>query len=161
MDGWRRDPLAAVLDDASADGECLDPGLFEVARALLEAGAALDRVPGSPTSRLYDAAFTHNADAVEFLLSMGLRPMADSYHERTPLHAIAWQGEYTDSSMKAACERIIRALVAAGNPVNARDEEGGTPLDEAYDGDWPNDTAIRVLLELGGDPGGRRAEPGE
>jgi ankyrin repeat protein len=161
VDGWRRDPLAAVFDYASPEGEWLEPRLYEVAQALVEAGAVLDRVPGRPTSRLWDAAFSHNAEAVEFLLSMGLRPLADSHEGGTPLHAIAWQGEYDHPPKTAACERIIRALVAAGNPVDARNEHGRTPLDEAYDGDWRNDTAIRVLLELGADPGGRRAEPGE
>ncbi|MCC7138712.1 MAG: hypothetical protein IT460_09850 [Planctomycetes bacterium] len=161
VDEWRKDPLAAVLDEASGDGECLEPGLFEVARALVEAGAALDRVPGRATSRLWDAAFSHNADAVEFLLSMGLRPMPDSRDGQTPLHAIAWQGECDHAPKNAACERIIRALVAAGNPVDARDEHGRTPLGEAHGGDWRNDTAIRVLLELGADPGGGRAERGK
>lgn len=145
---------------AHAVGESLDPGTFEVARALVEAGAPPDRVPGSDHSRLWHAAFTHNADAVDFLLSLGLRPMADSSNGRTPLHAVAWQGEHRSARMKAACERIIRTLVGAGNPIDARDGHGRTPLDEAYDGDWRNDTAIRVLLELEAGPARRRAEPG-
>jgi ankyrin repeat protein len=143
------DPLAAIFEEATVDGECVSPGLIEVARALVEAGANPDRVPGGSHSRLWDAAFTHNAEAVEFLLSLGVCPSADSHGGSTPLHAIAWQDEYDSPPMTAACERIIRALVAAGNSVNARDEHGRTPLHEAYYGDGRNDTAIRVLLELG------------
>lgn len=152
VDCFGKDPLGAILWDASSDGQAADPALLDVARALVEAGVPLDLVPGRSESRLHQAAFTHNADAVDFLLSLGLRPAADSYGGRTPLHGIAWQGQYDDERKASACERIVRALVAAGNPVDARDEEGHTALHEAADGDWGNETAVRVLLELGADP---------
>lgn len=156
VDRFGNDAVAAVLEETSADGEGRAPHLFEVARALVASGAPRDRVPGSKTSRLYDAAFRHQADAVEFLLALGARPEADSYEHRTPLHAIAWRGEPSHPPMQAACERIIRALVAAGNSPNAEDDTGQTPLADAREGDWPCDTAVRVLLELGADPDGER-----
>lgn len=152
---WTKDALAEVLD-SSAEGAPLEPDRIEVARALLDAGTSPTRSPGRNASRLYDAAFTHNIAAIEFLLSIGQRPAADSYEDRTPLHAIAWQGQCDFEPKASACEPIIRALVAAGNPVDARDERGRSPLADACDGDGRNDTAIRVLLELGARPIDRR-----
>ncbi|MCA9290387.1 MAG: ankyrin repeat domain-containing protein [Phycisphaerales bacterium] len=62
---------------------------------------------------------------------------------RTPLHSICWNMESDD------VEQIIRALVAAGAEVNAVDDSGTTAMHEAVQGDLPNPTAVRALLESG------------
>jgi ankyrin repeat protein len=152
VDRRRDDALAAILEFGSTEHETTISEMLDVARALVEAGANPERASDGKSSRLHDAAFARNAEAVDFLLDLGVRPSADS-HGRTPLHAIAWQSQDELPRMKAACERIIRALVRDGNPVDARDERGRTPLDEARGGDGPSETAIRVLLELGAHSG--------
>lgn len=87
---------------------------------------------------------------VDFLIAQGTS--CRSTDRGTPLHGICWQGEYTDPEPNIACERIIRSLIVAGVPIDAQDAEGNTPLHEAVDGDWSNQTAVRVLLELGAEP---------
>jgi ankyrin repeat protein len=144
----RDDVLDLVLEGVACDGDLCGPGRFAVAQALLDAGVPLERTDGAGWTRLYRAAFRHQADTVAFLLSKGAS-LAPDKHNGTPLHAICWQGEYQDPEINGACERIIRALVAAGVPIEARDDEGRTPLHKATGGDWANPTAVRTLLELG------------
>lgn len=98
------------------------------------------------------AAFDRRLFAVRFLLAMGADAKARCPGGQTALHAISWQGAYDCDSDRATCERIIRALVAAGAVVDAVDDYGQTPLHDAASGDWGNPTAVRVLLELGADP---------
>ena len=148
----RQDVLEEVLETATDAGD--DPGeralALAVARTLLDAGAPLERTDAHGWPRLYRAAFRHQAEAVDLLLERGAST-APSYQGQTPLHAICWQGEYEDADTNRRCERIVRSLVAAGVPINARDDEGRTPLHKATGGDWANVTAVRALLELGAD----------
>jgi ankyrin repeat protein len=150
----QEDVLQEVLGGAACDAGLCGPERFTVARVLIEHGADMHAVTGAQRhSRLYLAAFRHQADVVDFLLAAGVSARrADPEDGSQPLHGICWQGEYEDPSANAACERIIRALVAAGADVNARDKRGCTPLHEAAGGDWGNATAVRVLLELGAEP---------
>jgi len=148
LDG--EDAIAVLLRGASCDNGLCSTSRFDVVRALMSRGGRLGEVGDRyGTKRLYDAAFRHDVDTVEFLLSVGCRACEIDERGRTALHGICWQGEYSDPYTNAACEQIIRALVAAGADVNARDEGGHTPLREAVDGDWGNQTAVRVLIELG------------
>jgi len=119
-----------------------------VAQTLLDAGAPLENTDTHSWTRLYRAAFGHHAPAVAFLVEHGASLAPDS-RGSTPLHAICWHGEYQDDAINTACERIIRLLVAAGISMDARDDEGRTPLHKATGGDWANVTAVRNLLELG------------
>lgn len=98
------------------------------------------------------AAFSVNADLVEILIKLGADVHRRDPNGATALHWICWQGENSDPAANQRCERIIRALVAAGIPVNARGNEGGTPMHEAAGGDWGNPTAVRTLLALGAAP---------
>lgn len=147
-DAYGNDALEAILEDSCDSGAC-GPARFEVARALVEAGADIARVDRYGKNRLASAAFGHHADAVEFLLRLGARADARDTEGGTALHSMCWQGEYQDEDVNRACERIIRALVAAGVPIDAVDEDGQTPMHEAAGGDWGNPTAIRTLLDLG------------
>jgi ankyrin repeat protein len=153
----RQDVLDHVLSDENPYRKRL-----EVAEALLAHGASLERAPSAETTRLYDAAFRRDADVVAWLLARGLRPGPDSYDERSPLHAVCWQGEMEVAEINAAGARIIRLLVEAGNSPTARDEKGLSPMDEAVDGDWASATAVQTLLELGAlpdEPGPGRVTP--
>lgn len=147
-DSYGNDPLESILKDSCDSGVC-GPARFEVARALVEAGADIMRTDDYGKSRLGSAAFGHHADAVEFLLKLGVRADARDQGGGTALHWICWQGEYQDEDINLACERIIRALVAAGGPIDGVDRDGQTPMHEAAGGDWGNATAVRTLLELG------------
>lgn len=147
-DEYGIDALDTILKDSCAAGAC-GPERFAVARALIDAGADIERCDESGQTRLASAAFAQQADSVEFLLKLGASPTAPARGGDSALHSICWQGEYTDPETKEACARIIRALVAAGVPVDAVDDHGATPMHEATDGDWGNVTAVRTLLELG------------
>src|SRR5690606_26332766 len=108
---YGQDALGDLLSDGCCGGAC-GPARFEVARALM--AAEVDLQSGPRGSRLYDAAFTHAADAVEFLLAAGADPHKKGGSDTTPLHGICWQGEYQDSSVNESAERIIDLLIAAG-----------------------------------------------
>lgn len=145
------DGIDCAIVVPGGDGE-MPPSGREVADALVECGVPLAREGRRGYSRLALAAFRRGAEAVNWLLSRGVVPQPDSSDHRRPLHAICWQGEMPGADANAACERIVRALVAAGDDVEARDDSGRTPLLEAAGGDWGNPTAVRVLLELGARP---------
>lgn len=97
------------------------------------------------------AAFHHNAEAVSFLLGLGAS-VAVPRDSSTALHWICWQGESPDPETNSTCHRIIRDLVAAGIPVDSRNDRGRTPLHDAAEGAWGNSTAVRTLLALGANP---------
>lgn len=150
VEQYGKDALEAILEESCVGG-ALGPERFAVARAMLDAGAGIERVDGFGKARLASAAFGHHSDAVDFLLGLGARADALDSQGGTPLHAICWQGEYSNVERSRACERIIRSLVAAGASVHARDLQGRTPMHQAAGGDMGNPTAIRTLLELGAD----------
>ena len=142
------DVLENVFERANDEADCGTPNAFAVADVLLEAGASLDYNFKQDWTRLYLAAFRHQALVVEYLLERGASRVVND-RGATPLHAICWQGEYQEEETNAACERIIRALVGAGFSTDARDSEGRTPLHKATGGDGGNPTAIKTLLSLG------------
>jgi ankyrin repeat protein len=148
VDEFGKDAFQSILEE-SCDADRCGPERFDVARALLDAGVDLEQRGRYGKARLASAAFGHHADAVEFLVSVGARADARDSDGGTPLHAICWQGEYSDEETNQACERIIRVLVEAGVSVDAEDRGGQTAMHEAAAGDWGNATAIRTLLALG------------
>lgn len=151
VDVFGKDALENVLE-CSCDRRACGLERFEVAKTLVSAGLDIERVDEFGKSRLASAAFSHHADAVEFLLAIGANPHALDPNGATPLHSICWQGEYEDPEINQACERIIRALAAAGVSVNGNDNDRCTPMHRAAGGDWGNPTAIRTLLSLGAAP---------
>lgn len=148
VDEFGKDAFETVMEESCGSGAC-GPERFDVAHALVKAGADIERVDQYGKTRLGSAAFGHHADAVEFLLKLRARADALDAEGGTPLHSICWQGEYQDSETNAACEAIIRTLVAAGIAVDATDSHGMTAMHQAAHGDWGNQTAIRTLLDLG------------
>lgn len=147
---WNEDVLGRVLEAAELKQAMGSPDAFAIADVLLDAGATLDK-NFKGEFRLNSAAFSHHANVVDYLLQRGASGESTS-EGATPLHSICWQGEYADEEINEACAKIIRSLVGAGFSVDARDNEGRTPLHKAAGGDWANPTAVRTLLELGAEP---------
>jgi ankyrin repeat protein len=135
---------------------------WDVARALLRAGAPLERRDGDGNSRLHSAAFQRSAAAVEFLLQADADPLAAEPQGRTALFAVAWQGESSEPDDNEAAAGVIDLLAGAGVPAGHADESGRTALHEAVEGDWGQPTALRALLRRGADddvPDGRGVTP--
>lgn len=148
-DPYGNDALHAAVESACGPNGC-EPARFDVAKALVDAGADMGRLDEFGKNRLAVAAFAHQAEGVEILLALGARAGDRDANDSTPLHSICWQGEHAAAAeASGACERIIRALAAAGIPIDAADAYGQTPLHDAAGGDWGNATAIRTLLALG------------
>lgn len=148
------DVLHTILRGAACGEGLYGPNKLHVARELIRLGARLDQ-SGSKfgNNRLYDAAFSRDSGVVALLLDLKCMPTADPANgNRTPLHAVCWQGEISDESSNQETERVIRLLVAAGADLNASDDHGSTPMHEACNGDWGSATAVRTLLELGAAP---------
>lgn len=143
------DVLDVVLTNGcGCSGACSIDEPEQIADVLIEAGARIDRATAFSKSRLRAYSFRNAADAVDYLLkkqTFARDLLTDA------LLGICWQGE-GDADKSESCERIIRALVAAGAEVNPRDNQNSRPLVEAVSGDWSSPTAVRVLLELGADP---------
>ncbi|GEM_PF-1912557 len=148
INAFGKDALESVLEESfesGADG----PERFEVTEALVKGGADLERVDEFGKTRLSSAAFGHHADGVELLLRLGAKTDRLDTDGTTPLHSICWQGAYQDGDANVTCEAIIRSLVSAGVPVDAKSKHGDTAMHEAASGDWGNPTAIQTLLDLG------------
>ncbi|NOZ20709.1 MAG: hypothetical protein GXP25_06425 [Planctomycetes bacterium] len=130
-----------LLAGASAAGNT------EVARLCLLLGADPDaKEPGSPLSGqptpLQCAAFAGRLDVVELLLSYGADAKARDGNGWTALHWACLGGpqnvEGANAPLAPASQtppdrfrQVARALIEHGADVNAKDEEGGTPLHRA------------------------------
>lgn len=145
VDDYDGDLLGMVLKRAF-DGKTCHLGRVGVATLLLDAGVPLECDRKNGWTRVCHAAFTHQADAVDWLIAHGASLAPDSDDGKTPLHAICWE---RDQGEAAVFEQLVRSLVAAGISPDARDNAGRTPLHEATSGDGTNVVALRTLLELG------------
>lgn len=139
------------------EGEAAPSELDGMLRCLVGAGADVNAVLDyDDWTRLYFAAFEHNALAIERLLKLG----ADPNQGRPPLNGLCW------NSNKVFDEKIARGidlLVGAGCDVNAADAAGDRLLHCAVLGynhsaafnsssDGCNSTAVITLLKHGADP---------
>lgn len=120
-----------------------DPAILA---ALLAAGYDPNqRALETSASPISIAASEGSAACIRALLNAKASPSATAGRGRTPLHAAAAR---TDSDAPA----IIADLVRAGANVDARDDDGWTPLLSAI---WTGSpSTIRALLDAGADPRG-------
>ena len=150
----------------------VDPGGIE---ALLAAGAS----PNARDSRgLTPMHELDNSEELEALLAAGASLDARDEQGRTPLHLAAiatvraWPEHATSPVLffetAAGRQALIRALVTAGANLEARDEDGNTPLHLAagtrFTRRWLAELpgqhfgyAIEALLNAGADPTARNA----
>ena len=127
-------------------------GLVDVARALLEGGALVNRADESGFTPLHHATFCQRAKLVDFLLAHGASPDAPNRKGTTPLHAAAsygglafFEAKYgdTDSSSNGLSDysntesdylrndgdkAIFSALLKHSSRPDMPDRKGNTPL---------------------------------
>ncbi len=126
-------------------GHVAAKGTAEILEMLLAAGANPDRrgdggMAGDLSPLTLAAGRTKEAEKmVELLLKAGARVITGD-EPSTPLHA-ALAGD------PEAAPRVLRLLLSAGGPVDAKNKDGRTPLHEAAD--RRNVEAVRVLLAAG------------
>lgn len=91
-----------------------------IARILIEAGAAVDALNNDNQSPLHASAGAGNREVVEVLLAAGANPNLKDKDGKTPLHLAA-------ANWRAS---VIAPLIAKGANPNERNTYGGVPLDE-------------------------------
>lgn len=117
-------------------------GHLEIAEILISRGADLDAEDPAYSTPLYLAAEEGYPKVVEFLISKGAEVnVKSSWSGYTPLHRAAWgpvalrkhiggrtvwEAELNENYLK-----IVGVLLEKGAKVNARDNDGETPLDQA------------------------------
>lgn len=156
--------LAAGIDPTvvkAYDSDALDGMLFDVADpecsafcepaadAALEAGVPLLRDDAQGRSRLHRAAWFRSIPAIKWLLRRG-HPVQSTSDGTTPLHQACWHDDYGEPEEdRNQHTDLIDLLIGAGNDVNAKDENGWTPLHEAVAGDGVYRSAIKSLIRHG------------
>ena len=120
--------------------EAAQGGNMEVIHLLLGRGADLHCKDERMRNALMAAAEGHrnSVPAIKFFLSQGIDVNATSMDWNTALHLAADRLENGE---------VIRTLVAAGANIEARDDEGKTPIHIATAQCY--DENLRVLIELG------------
>lgn len=115
--------------------EAADEGSFEVARLLIKHGADVDlKGPNAYRNALDMAASEGHPEIIRLLLDSGA-DKSDSH----ALHLAANEGQVD----------VVRMLLNEGFAVDARDEQGRTPLLHAASED--RSQVVRILLEAGAD----------
>jgi ankyrin repeat protein len=106
---------------------------------LVDKGADLKNEDDDGGTPLHYAAGSGNHALIEVLLAKGIKPVASKKLQYTPLHYC------TDTHAKDTW--IWDTLLAAGNPIDAVNKWGDTPLYSAQSS-W-NPTAVKYFLSKG------------
>ncbi len=118
-------------------------GSADILAMLLAVGGDPNRRGNSTVSPLSLAANRRDAEKkVRMLLKAGAKATVEDGKNSALFEALS-----NDSTDFAAAPAVIRVLLAAGVPVDPRDEKGRTPLHEAAD--QRNAEAVKVLLSGG------------
>lgn len=117
--------------------------------ATKRAGGMTIQGPGAG-SVLIEAASSGNPEMVKEILRYHPNLEARSYEGKTAIFAA---GEYRNSDKEGARVECVRLLAQAGADVNARDNNGNTPLHEIYLTDVEEE-----LLKLGADVNARNKD---
>ncbi|KAJ7361089.1 ankyrin repeat-containing domain protein [Mycena albidolilacea] len=131
-----------VLDEFETQEHYLSEGLLssalagnlEVSQYLIREGAAANYAPSNRFTPLYCAASTGNLELVQFLLASGADPDLRAQYGTPPL-------------FNAADLDIVRALLAAGANIHAKDTESLNVLSVVESVEM-----VRFFLEHGVDP---------
>lgn len=177
----RWDSQWSRLDDRYLAGFAGKQGSPELIRALHERGCNLDREPpsagppqqhqmfGTPLHEAASGFARYSPERVRALLHHGCSPRTPDHSAgNTPLHCAVKSGTFSGMVWPDGMERltyqgtvpgeregVIRALACAGANVDAKNNVGRTPLEEAVDDrQW---TAVSELLRMGAD--GRLVTP--
>ena len=115
-------------------------GRLEMAKFLLERGAAITARNNRGLTALHEAADRGQAEMVDWLLSRSMEINSRDDIQYTPLHFAA-NGVFTNESHYVA---VAKVLLAHGADVNARTRDNQTPLHRAAA--WGRPAVIQVLL---------------
>ena len=136
-------------------------GHLEIAELLISRGADLDAEDPAYSTPLYLAAEEGHPKVVEFLISKGAEVnVKTSKSGDTPLHRAAWgpvvrrfgkQAETFGADPEQDYEGIVAFLIAKDAEINARDNDGKTPLDLAIKGS--TEEIVALIRKHGGKTG--------
>jgi ankyrin repeat protein/Zn finger protein HypA/HybF involved in hydrogenase expression len=119
---------------------------------LLSAGARLEVADGNGSTALVHAASHGRWPIVSMLLSRGADVTVVGEKGRTPLIWATVEGFNGESGVfYTGYPEVIRTLVDAGSPLNARDQEGRSAL--AWAAVLGDSRTATLLLERGAEPG--------
>jgi ankyrin repeat protein len=138
------DAVRALIDYGAEPN--MDPSKLIVT----EEGAGMTMQGPGAGSVLIDAASSGNPDLVREILRHHPNLEARDREGKTALFAA---GEYRDTDADGARVECVRLLVEAGANVNARDNDGNTPLHETFLTDVEEE-----LLKLGADVNARNKD---
>lgn len=93
-------------------------GIMKELQTLIESNSTPLKSDGGDYTPLHYAARYGRTEAVEYLLNIGADPKASAYYGWTPLH---WSKN----------EQITKMLIDKGADVNAKAQDGRTPIDGA------------------------------
>lgn len=133
---YARTPLIAVASRGGAGD------FAETAKRLLEAGAEVDAVDEFGDTALSLAVYTGQAGMVKILLA-----------SRADKDGVRGDGKPLANAAANGRTAIAKILIDAGADVNARGDDGYTPLFWAVS--WKSGKIVNLLLENGADPAAR------
>lgn len=169
------------VDDRYMTGLAAKQGPPQLIHALHERGCNLEREPevegppqlhqmfGTPLHEAASGFSRYSPERVQALLDYGCKAQTpDQFAGNTPLHCAVRSGTFSgivwpdsmerltyEGTVAGEREAVIRMLARAGCNVDAKNNVGRTPLEEAVDGrQW---TAVAELLRMGAD--GRLVTP--
>ena len=136
-------------------------GHLEIAELLISRGATVDAIDSAFSNPLYLAAEQGHPKVVKFLISKGAEVNVKSSRSGyTPLHRAAWgpvarrfgkQAETFGADPEQDYKKIVAFLIAKGAEINARDNDGKTPLDQAIKGS--TEEMVALIRKHGGKTG--------
>jgi ankyrin repeat protein len=151
------DPLPASDLLVRALNTCANEGVWTAEMAALEdhpdpgvaMAAARTREAADFGGALHAAAAHADADRLGALLAHGANPARPGTAGRQPLHWLCLNAAPAQEDEESPA-RTARTLLACGVPVDARDEEGASPLHYAISAG--SEPLVDLLLQHGADP---------